>query len=255
MENSMKKLLFLLGLLLFPIHCLFASDAETEKLQWHLNRVEWILRKVDTSSLTEEQKVNRTNMLDRLHSYTEAGKFPNNDKFPWESVPFFRGSNGNLCAVGYLMDADPDYKTFIENTVKSNNNVQLMDVQTDPTVNAWAKKYGFSILELAMIQPTYEHMKQMKNVGWNAAQALGRIIKDISYKLLLLTVTVFLPSLILVMLNRKRLSENKVLIFPNFAKILLIVAKIMLVITLIGIISWYMFLMYWNWYFDLFFTP
>lgn len=151
----MKKLFLILGFFLIPVHALFASDAETEKLQWHLGRVEWILRQVDTSSLTQEQKENRTNMIDRLHSYTEAWKFPNNDKFPWESVPFFRGSNGNLCAVGYLMDADPDYQSFIENIVNTTNNVRIMDVQSEPTLNAWAKKYGFSLLELAMIQPTY----------------------------------------------------------------------------------------------------
>jgi len=53
------------------------------------------------------------------------------------------------------MDADPDYQSFIENIVNTTNNVRIMDVQSEPTLNAWAKKYGFSLLELAMIQPTY----------------------------------------------------------------------------------------------------
>lgn len=94
-------------------------------------------------------------MLDLLHSYTQIGKFPNNDTFPGQYVPFFRGSNGNLCAVGYLMDSDPEYQSYVDTVVKTNNNVRIMDIQNDPTLNTWAKKYGFTILELAMIQPTY----------------------------------------------------------------------------------------------------
>ena len=154
-KDNMKKLFLVLWLLLLPLQALFASDNETEKLQWHLNRVEWILRKVDTSSLTEEQRNNRSSMLDLLHSYTKIGKFPNNDRFPWQSIPFFRGSNGNLCAVGYLMDHDPDYQSFIEQVVNTNNHLQLMDIQSNPVINSWEKKYGFNTLELAMIQPTY----------------------------------------------------------------------------------------------------
>lgn len=151
----MKKLLLALLFLLIPINALFATDYETEKIQWHLDRVETILRKVDTSFLTSEQKINRLKMLDRLHLYTEAWKFPNNDTFTGKSVPFFRWSNGNLCAVWYLMDGDIEYKSFIENIVKTNNNFEIIDAQDNPIINAWAKKYGFSIIELAMIQPTY----------------------------------------------------------------------------------------------------
>ncbi len=44
----MIKILISLGLLFLPFHTIFASDIETEKIQWHLNRVENILKKVDT---------------------------------------------------------------------------------------------------------------------------------------------------------------------------------------------------------------
>jgi hypothetical protein len=147
-------------------------------------------------------------MLDRLHSYTEDGKFPNNDKFPGESVPFFRGSNGNLCAVGYLMDADPEYKPFIENIVKSNNNVELMDVQNDPTVNAWAKKYGFSILELAMIQPHYDESIQPRALvltRQSESELFGIAIRQFGIVLLFIALPTFLLSYVFMRLNNKRL--------------------------------------------------
>lgn len=175
----MKKIIILLGLLFFPLYSTFALDTETEKIQWHLDRVEWILRKVETPSLTEDQKLNRTKMLDLLHAYTEVGKFPNNDKYPGVSVPFFRWSNGNLCAVGYLMNNDPEYRWFVESVVTQNNTVQIMDIQNDPTVKSWAKKYWFSTLELAMIQPTY---------GWKYQECSMRHINNCnlreSYELL-----------------------------------------------------------------------
>ena len=94
-------------------------------------------------------------MLDLLHVYIQAGKFPNNDKFQGQYAPFFRGSNGNLCAVGYLMNYDPEYQSYVETIVKINNNVNIMDIQHDPILEKWEKKYGFNTLELAMIQPTY----------------------------------------------------------------------------------------------------
>ncbi|MBP9811760.1 hypothetical protein KBC86_00140 [Candidatus Gracilibacteria bacterium] len=232
----MKKLLFLLSLLLLPIHSLFASDAETDKLQWHLSRVEGVLRKVDTSSLPEAQKSNRIKMLDRLHSYTEAGKFPNNDKFPGESVPFFRGSNGNLCAVGYLMDADPEYKPFIETIVQTNNNIELMDVQDDPIVNAWANKYGFSILELAMIQPTYDE-PNFKNQG--EPYLLVDYVQDISFYFLWIALAIIFLVSILIEINPKKLRENKKLILPKTAKFILIIGLLLLILSLTGLVYGY----------------
>lgn len=153
----MKKIFLLLLCIFAPIHNIFAIDSEVEKLQWHLNRVEWILRQVDTSELSTIQKENRTKMLDLLHSYTEAGKFPINDTLPNIYAPFFRWSNGNLCAVWYLMNNDPEYREFVDKTALNNNNIKIMDIQKNWVINSWAEKYGFSILELAMIQPTYDY--------------------------------------------------------------------------------------------------
>jgi len=60
------------------------------------------------------------------------------------------------------MDSDPEYTTFIENIVKTHNNIKIMESQNDPMIQKWANKYGFSILELAMIQPTYEFMDKCR---------------------------------------------------------------------------------------------
>lgn len=189
----MIRIIISLVLFFATSHTIFASDIETDKIQWHLNRVEWILRQVDTGSLLKEQSDKRTLMLDRLHSYTEAGKFPNNDLFPWKSIPFFRWSNGNLCAVGYLMDGTPENKIFIENIVNTNNNIRIMDAQSNPIINKWANEYGFSILELAMIQPTYNFNCGIKIFGscFNdlfIIKILGRILIFIWMSSLLISI-------------------------------------------------------------------
>ena len=62
------------------------------------------------------------------------------------------------------MSADPEYTKFIENIVKTHNNIKIMESQNDPMIHKWANKYGFSILELAMIQPTYEHRCRVHNI-------------------------------------------------------------------------------------------
>lgn len=157
-KKILWKLLFVSAMLILTINTVSAFqniDTEKERLQWHLDRTENILRKVDTSNLNQNQKENRTKMLDLLETYTKEWKFPNNDTFPWEYVPFFRWSNGNLCAVWYLMYSDPEYKDYVDTVVKTNNNVQVMDIKNDTVFNSWLEKYGFNQLEAAMIQPSY----------------------------------------------------------------------------------------------------
>ena len=61
------------------------------------------------------------------------------------------------------MDADPEYKTFIENIIKTNSNIKIMDIQDNPVINTWARKYGFNIVELAMIQPHYDRPMIQQN--------------------------------------------------------------------------------------------
>lgn len=158
-KTILWKLFFINAILLLTINTVLAFqnlDTEKERLQWHLDRTENILRKVDTSNLNQNQKENRKKMLDLLEGYTKEWKFPNNDKFPWKYVPFFRWSNGNLCAVWYLMYSDPEYKDYVDTIVKTNNNVQVMNIKNDIVFNSWLEKYGFSQLETAMIQPSYK---------------------------------------------------------------------------------------------------
>ena len=106
------------------------------------------------------------------------------------------------------MDADPDYKSFIETIVQTNNNVRIMDVQDNPTLNMWAKKYGFSILELAMIQPHYDESMLPRAVvltRQSTADIFGIAIRNIGIVLLFITLPTFLLSYVFIRINNKRL--------------------------------------------------
>ena len=77
---------------------------ESSRLQTHLKYVENLLRSKDISSLTKEQTVNRLKMLDLLNDYWTAGAFPKNYDYPDQRIPCFIDKDGNICAVGYLIE-------------------------------------------------------------------------------------------------------------------------------------------------------
>ena len=152
----MKKIILWIITFFIFISISFAwNNSEVEKLQWHFERLDWILRAVDTSNLTTTQKENRIKNLDLLKKYSLEWNFPNNDKFPWEYVPFFKWSNWNLCAVWYLMNNNPEYKDFVKNISETNNNIKVMDIKNNKIFDSWLQKNGFTKLEAAIIQPTY----------------------------------------------------------------------------------------------------
>ncbi|MCP4524192.1 MAG: hypothetical protein GY828_08290 [Candidatus Gracilibacteria bacterium] len=157
----MQKLF--IGFILF-ISCIstgFANQfSDVEMIQWHLNRTEGILRQVDTSHLSQSQIKNREKTLDNLQIYTEQGLFPNNTNIEG-FAPFFQGENKNLCAVGYLMFQDENYKSYVNTVVNTDNNIKVMDIN-DKTFTTWLDTNGLTKLEAAMIQPTYRHERTKK---------------------------------------------------------------------------------------------
>ncbi len=125
---------------------------DQERIKTHLEYVESELRQKSVSHLSREQKENRTQLLDYLKTYTKKGIFPKNT-YTKDRNPIFLDAGDRVCAVGYLVQQSAGQK-LVE---KINTTYQLASIydMKMPELNSWVGQSGFSIDELAMIQPAY----------------------------------------------------------------------------------------------------
>lgn len=126
--------------------------SETEWIRLHLSIVEQTLSARNTDNLTASQKRNRHAALNHLHTYWIAGAFPQNEDYVCRT-PVFIDKYDNFCAVGYLIKAT-GYE-HISRMIAAKTNLAYVREMNYPELNAWAKEYGFTIDELAWIQPGY----------------------------------------------------------------------------------------------------
>lgn len=125
---------------------------DVELIQMHLSLVEHHLRTNPPVSINSEQLTNRNSCLDILNEYWNNGLFPINTGHE-QRTPYFIDYQGTACAVGQLV-IETGYKPFAERVSKENNFAYIRDLNY-PELHAWAEQYGFTIDELAWIQPTY----------------------------------------------------------------------------------------------------
>ncbi len=126
---------------------------ENVRLQTHLKYVEKLLRSKDISSLTVEQKATRLKMLDLLNEYWTAGVFPKNYDYQDQRIPCFIDQEGNICAVGYLIEQTAGMQVVEE--INSKFKYEYLLAMNDQTVDSWVQASGLTKEECAMIQPTY----------------------------------------------------------------------------------------------------
>ncbi|MBL7778650.1 MAG: T9SS type A sorting domain-containing protein [Chitinophagales bacterium] len=123
-----------------------------EWIATHLMLVEKTLRSRNTTGLNKSQKQNRAKMLDELHHYWQVGIFPINDYLTYKN-PVFIDRYGTHCAVGYLMlkSGHGDLAKRIDANEKF---AYVRQIKTEG-VAQWATEFGFTVDELAWIQPGY----------------------------------------------------------------------------------------------------
>jgi hypothetical protein len=126
---------------------------EQLRIQTHLSYAEYILRAASVDGLTKDQQANRTLVLDLLEKYWQAGRFPANKDYPGERRPCFIDAAGNICAVGYLVEQTKG-REMAEAINEKHQYDFLLDMK-EPALEAWAKEYGLTLDECAIIQPTY----------------------------------------------------------------------------------------------------
>lgn len=126
---------------------------ELLRIQTHLLYTEQLLRRASTEHLSPSQAANRAAILDELHEYMLAGKFPSNRDYPGERRPCFIDADGNICAVGYLVEQTKG-RAMAEAINKDHQYDFILDMN-EPAIESWAKEYGLTLEECAMIQPAY----------------------------------------------------------------------------------------------------
>lgn len=129
-------------------------QSDNEFIKLHLSLVEQELRAKDISFLSQEQKEKRLHCLDILHSYWGIGVFPQN-YYHNKRTPYFIDIHGTYCAVGYLLK-ETGFDNVAKRINKENNYGYLPDLAIKyKEIGLWSKEYGFSLDELAWIQPAY----------------------------------------------------------------------------------------------------
>ncbi len=126
---------------------------EQERIQIHLNYVEQLLRNANAMSLDKNQQANRSYILDLLHQYWVAGIFPTNRDYPGERKPCFIDADGNICAVGYLIEKTKGRE--LAEAINAKYQYEFLLDMNEPVLAAWASEFGLTLEECAMIQPTY----------------------------------------------------------------------------------------------------
>jgi hypothetical protein len=127
---------------------------EQLRIRTHLAYVEELLRQGSTAHLSAVQCKKRAFLLERLHEYRLAGRFPKNLDYPHERRPCFIDTFGSICAVGYLIEQDAG--GGLAELINSKHKYDyLSDMKTLELLN-WVEQSGLTIHECAMIQPGYE---------------------------------------------------------------------------------------------------
>ena len=130
-----------------------APSTEVVRLRSHFDAVDAELRSRNVSSLSAEQKSRRALLKSWLRDYRNAGSFPVNDRFT-KPTPFFRDSNGTLCAMAYLIQRS-GRSDIVDKVEATRNNAYIAELADDPALIAWLDSSGLSIAEAARIQPAY----------------------------------------------------------------------------------------------------
>jgi|GEM_PF-1202726 hypothetical protein len=156
----------------FPV---YANYTEQQWIKLHLSLVEQTLRAKHTDQLTIQQQHNRSKALDHLHDYWQTGSFPQNEDYSYRT-PIFIDRQDNFCAVGYLVKAT-GYE-HVSRKISANTNLAYVRDMRYEGLFAWANEYGFTVDELAWIQPTYAPPVYARPVGSGFSGRVSELYVD-----------------------------------------------------------------------------
>lgn len=130
-----------------------ARDSEELRMHTHLA---WIRARLGATHATSPAlESRRAELLGYLDEYIAKGVTPKNTHVPWRS-PVFIDRQGNVCAVGYLIERSAG-RELAEQIAATHRTSFLEDIAAaEPVVRDWIAASGFTLDELASIQPAYQ---------------------------------------------------------------------------------------------------
>jgi hypothetical protein len=134
------------------------GEFEVARVQKHLAQAERALRTRDIRSLTQEQRMARSQHLARIQAYRERGQFPHNHDFPGKRVPCFVDRHGTRDILAHLMESSGQ-EDLVRRVSRTRNHATLREIVSDskvgPDVHSWLVASGFSVEEAQKLQPSY----------------------------------------------------------------------------------------------------
>jgi len=130
-----------------------ARQLEIARLRAHFDSVDAELRSAALVRATPSRQAGRATLIRWLREYRDAGRFPQNDRFPIPT-PFFRDDQGTLCAMAYLI-ARSGRADIVDRVARTRNNAYIAELSQDAGLQMWLDSVGLSVAEAARIQPTY----------------------------------------------------------------------------------------------------
>ena len=144
---------------------IYRFENDNQRIQMHLRLVEKHLREHTPDGLDAQQIQNRKKALDILKGYYQNSIFPENH-YHTVRQPYFIDNYGTACAVGYLV-IETGFEALAKQISQENNYAYIRDLEPKyPALSGWAEEFGFSLAELAWIQPGYPpHEQSWSEVG------------------------------------------------------------------------------------------
>lgn len=150
----MTRLLLALAIAFGSLNSAAADPDEVTRVRAHLVAARAFVREHDTSHLTRAQQVKRQAALANLDRYIERGEFPLRTDDPFEGRrPRFIDARGVHCAVGYLIATSG--RSDLAHVINSAFEYAYVRDIDSPALLAWSIEHGFTVDELARIQPSY----------------------------------------------------------------------------------------------------
>jgi antitoxin component YwqK of YwqJK toxin-antitoxin module len=126
--------------------------SEIELIRSHLLSVVSLLDRNPPQDISSGQLRARKQNLRVLENYAYAGIFPQN-YYHLNRTPVFIDEHGTHCAVGFLMMCSG--RDDLARRISGKDNYVFVRDIDDPEISAWQKNSGFTLDELALIQPAY----------------------------------------------------------------------------------------------------
>jgi hypothetical protein len=144
-----------------------AADPEPLRMRVHL---EYVRDYLDARPATRPAlAAKRAELLSYLDDYIAKGTTPINTYVP-HRTPVFIDARGTICAVGYLIERSVG-RALPEQIAATHRLDFLEDIaEAMPAVRAWVEESGFTLEELASIQPAYAEPDAIEWKTWDLAK-------------------------------------------------------------------------------------